>query len=53
MPLFRASAEYLDQVKEQLIAAVDELSIELGAPGAILSGPEKSQQRNIPEQVRT
>jgi IclR family transcriptional regulator, acetate operon repressor len=53
MPLFRASAEYLDRVKEQLIAAVDELSIELGAPGAILSGSAKSQQRNIPEQVRT
>jgi IclR family transcriptional regulator, acetate operon repressor len=48
-PLFRATAEYLDQIKVHLIAATDELSIELGAPGAILRGFEK---RNSPEQVR-
>jgi IclR family transcriptional regulator, acetate operon repressor len=37
-PLFRATAEYLDQIKVHLIAATDELSMELGAPGAILRG---------------
>ena len=46
LPLFRASAEYLDRIKGQLIAAVDELSVELGAPGAILCGSEKNQQRS-------
>ena len=40
-PLFRATAEYLDQIKVHLIAATDELSMELGAPGAILRGSVK------------
>jgi IclR family acetate operon transcriptional repressor len=35
-PSFRATTKYLDQIKVHLIAATDELSIELGAPGAIL-----------------
>jgi IclR family transcriptional regulator, acetate operon repressor len=52
-PLFRATAEYLDQIKVHLIAATDELSIELGAPGAILCRSEKKQLRNSSEQVRT
>ncbi len=40
-PLFRATAEYLDQIKVHLIAATDELSMELGAPGAMLRGSSK------------
>jgi IclR family acetate operon transcriptional repressor len=40
-PLFRATAEYLDRVRVQLIAVTDELSIELGAAGSILRGPAK------------
>lgn len=41
-PAFRATPEYFDQVKVHLVAAVDELSTELGAPGAILRGSSKS-----------
>jgi IclR family transcriptional regulator, acetate operon repressor len=41
-PLFRATAEYIDQIKVHLIAATDELSAELGAPGAIPRGTVKS-----------
>jgi IclR family transcriptional regulator, acetate operon repressor len=41
-PAFRASPEYFDQIKVHLVAAVDELSTELGAPGAILKGSPKS-----------
>jgi len=41
-PLFRATAEYIDQIKVHLIAATDELSKELGAPGAILRGSTKN-----------
>jgi IclR family acetate operon transcriptional repressor len=41
-PAFRATPEYIDQIKVHLIAATDELSSELGAPGAILRGPAKS-----------
>jgi IclR family acetate operon transcriptional repressor len=41
-PLFRATAEYIDQIKVHLIAATDELSKELGAPGAILGGSTKN-----------
>ena len=40
-PVFRATAEYIDQIRAHLIAAVDELSTELGAPGAILRGTPK------------
>jgi IclR family transcriptional regulator, acetate operon repressor len=40
-PLFRATAEYLDRVRVQLIAVTDELSIELGAASGILRGPAK------------
>jgi IclR family acetate operon transcriptional repressor len=40
-PTFRATAEYLDQIKLHLIAATDELSMELGAPGALLRGSAK------------
>jgi IclR family acetate operon transcriptional repressor len=42
-PLFRATSEYLDQIKLHLIAATDELSMELGAPGAILCGSVKKE----------
>ena len=41
-PAFRATPEYFDQIKVHLIAAVDELSTELGAPGAILRGSPKN-----------
>lgn len=40
-PIFRATPEYIDQIRVHLIAATDELSMELGAPGAILQGPSK------------
>jgi len=40
-PAFRATSEYFDQIKVHLVAAVDELSTELGAPGAILRGSPK------------
>jgi IclR family transcriptional regulator, acetate operon repressor len=41
-PVFRAASAYLDQIKVHLVAAADELSTELGAPGAILRGSTKS-----------
>jgi len=41
-PVFRATPDYIDQIKVHVIAAADELSAELGAPGAILRGPAKS-----------
>ncbi|MGA2053666.1 MAG: IclR family transcriptional regulator [Bradyrhizobium sp.] len=41
-PVFRATPDYIDQIKVHVIAAADELSAELGAPGAILRGPVKS-----------
>lgn len=41
-PAFRATPEYIDQIKVHLIAVTDELSSELGAPGAILRGPSKN-----------
>jgi IclR family transcriptional regulator, acetate operon repressor len=41
-PAFRSTPEYIEQMKGHLIAAADELSIELGAPGAILQGSVKS-----------
>lgn len=41
-PLFRATSDYLDQIRVHLIAATNELSMELGAPGAILRGSAKS-----------
>ena len=41
-PVFRATPDYIEQIKLHLIAAVNELSAELGAPGAILRGPAKS-----------
>jgi len=34
-PVFRATPEYINQISVHLIAATDELSTELGAPGAI------------------
>lgn len=37
-PLFRATADYIEQIKVHLIAATDELSVELGAPGIDLGG---------------
>ena len=43
VPLFRATADYLDQIKLDLIAATDELSMELGAPGATLRGSVKKE----------
>ena len=42
-PLFRATADYLDQIKLHLITATDELSMELGAPGATLRGSVKKE----------
>jgi IclR family transcriptional regulator, acetate operon repressor len=41
-PVFRATSAYVDQIKVHLIAAADELSTELGAPGAILRRSAKS-----------
>jgi len=41
-PVFRATPDYIDQIQVHVIAAADELSAELGAPGAILRGPAKS-----------
>jgi len=41
-PAFRATPEYFDQIKVHLVAAVDELSTGLGAPGAILRGSPKN-----------
>jgi IclR family acetate operon transcriptional repressor len=41
-PVFRATPDYLDQIRVHLLAATDELSIELGAPGATLRGTNKS-----------
>jgi len=41
-PVFRATSDYINQTKIHLIAATDELSTELGAPGAILRGPTKN-----------
>jgi IclR family transcriptional regulator, acetate operon repressor len=41
-PAFRSTPDYIEQMKVHLIAAADELSIELGAPGAILRGPAKT-----------
>jgi IclR family acetate operon transcriptional repressor len=41
-PAFRSTPDYIEQMKVHLIAAADELSIELGAPGAILRGTPKS-----------
>ncbi len=41
-PAFRSTPEYIEQMKVHLIAAADELSIELGAPGAILRSSAKS-----------
>jgi IclR family acetate operon transcriptional repressor len=41
-PVFRATPDYIDQIQVHVIAAADELSAELGAPGAILRGPIKA-----------
>jgi IclR family transcriptional regulator, acetate operon repressor len=41
-PVFRATDEHLAQIRTHLLAATDELSIELGAPGAILERPIKN-----------
>lgn len=41
-PVFRVTPDYIDQIKVHVIAAADELSAELGAPGAILRGPAKN-----------
>jgi IclR family transcriptional regulator, acetate operon repressor len=41
-PVFRATAEHLEQIRIHLLAATDELSMELGAPGAILERPMKN-----------
>ena len=41
-PAFRSTPDYVEQMKTYLIAAADELSIELGAPGAILRGSVKT-----------
>jgi IclR family acetate operon transcriptional repressor len=41
-PVFRATPDYIDQIKVHLIAAADELSAELGAPGAILRASAKN-----------
>lgn len=42
LPAFRATQDYLDQIKVHLIAVTDELSAELGAPGATLRGSIKA-----------
>jgi IclR family acetate operon transcriptional repressor len=41
-PVFRVTGDYIDQIKVHVIAAADELSAELGAPGAILRGRTKT-----------
>jgi IclR family transcriptional regulator, acetate operon repressor len=41
-PVFRATPEYINQIRIHLIAAADELSTELGAPGATLRGTAKN-----------
>ena len=41
-PVFRATPDYINQIRVHLIAATDELSTELGAPGAILRGSAKN-----------
>lgn len=41
-PVFRATPDYIDQIQVHVTAAADELSAELGAPGAILRGPIKA-----------
>lgn len=41
-PVFRATPEHLEQIRIHLLAATDELSTELGAPGAILERPIKN-----------
>ena len=41
-PAFRSTPDYIEQMKVHLIAAANELSVELGAPGAILRGPVKT-----------
>ncbi|WJR76675.1 IclR family transcriptional regulator [Bradyrhizobium sp. NP1] len=41
-PVFRATDDHLDQIRIHLLAATNELSIELGAPGAIVSQAGKS-----------
>jgi IclR family transcriptional regulator, acetate operon repressor len=41
-PVFRATPEYINQIRIHLIAAADELSSELGAPGATLRGTTKN-----------
>jgi IclR family transcriptional regulator, acetate operon repressor len=41
-PAFRSTPDYIEQMKVHLIAAADDLSVELGAPGAILRGTAKS-----------
>jgi IclR family transcriptional regulator, acetate operon repressor len=45
-PIFRATAEYLDQIRVHLLTATDELSMELGAPSNIKRGPAQTQQQN-------
>ena len=42
LPVFRATPAYINQIKVHLVAAADELSTELGAPGAILRGTPKN-----------
>lgn len=44
-PVFRATAEYLDQIKVHLIAATEELSLELGAPRAVMRDTTKKVAR--------
>jgi len=46
-PVFRATPDYIDQIKVHLIAAADELSTELGAPGAILGGSVGGPAKSI------
>jgi IclR family transcriptional regulator, acetate operon repressor len=41
-PIFRATPEYIEQIRTHLVAATDELSTELGAPGAILQGAKNT-----------
>lgn len=41
-PLFRATDDYVDDIKRHLISATNELSSELGALGAVLGGNPKA-----------
>lgn len=50
-PVFRATPEHIEQIRIHLLAATDELSMELGAPGAILERPIKNAAAERPAAI--